>query len=430
MLGFVAMLQLVPAVVALLFWPRATREGIIAGLIIGVVIWLVTLLLPSFSMWELRQSLWQYGFNLVKLDHWQTMGLFATLANALAMIVVSVLTNQTESDKELAASCSIDNLRSPLRWRMSVDSVQDFTAALRPVLGPITAEREVQLALTDLGLKTDELRPYALRRLRDQLGSNLSGLLGPSVAQDILDAHIPQLVQDKKGGDDIHYIESKLEDYRDKLSGLAAELDMLRRFHRQTLYDLPLGVCTLGHDLEVISWNHAMAMLTQQPDQEVIGSRLDSLPAPWSQLFSEFLQDQCVQWRRHPVTVAGETRWINLHRAVIGEADGNLVLVMEDVSAMQSMQSRLQHTERLAGIGRLAAGVAHEIGNPVTGIASLAQNLRADFPESASVAEYADSILEQTRRVTRIVQSLVSFSHTDQHVGHELEAVPLITDCP
>jgi signal transduction histidine kinase/Na+/proline symporter len=425
MLGFVAMLQLVPAVVALLFWPRATREGIITGLVIGVVIWLVTLLFPSFSMWELRQSLWQYGFNLVKLDHWQTMGLFATLANAIAMIVVSVLTNQTESDKELAASCSIDNLRSPLRWRMSVDSVQDFTAALRPVLGPITAEREVQLALTDLGLKTDELRPYALRRLRDQLGSNLSGLLGPSVAQDILDAHIPQLLQDKKGGDDIHYIESKLEDYRDKLSGLAAELDMLRRFHRQTLYDLPLGVCTLGHDLEVISWNHAMAMLTQQPDQEVIGSRLDSLPAPWNQLFSEFLQDQSVQWRRHPVTVAGETRWINLHRAVIGEADGNLVLVMEDVSAMQSMQSRLQHTERLAGIGRLAAGVAHEIGNPVTGIASLAQNLRADFPESASVTEYADSILEQTRRVTRIVQSLVSFSHTDQHVGHELEAVPL-----
>ena len=66
---------------------------------------------------------------------------------------------------------------------------------------------------------------------------------------------------------------------------------------------------------------------------------------------------------------------------------------------------------RLASIGRLAAGVAHEIGNPVTGIACLAQNLREEHEGDAEVLESCQQIIEQTKRITRIVQSLMSFAH-------------------
>ena len=83
---------------------------------------------------------------------------------------------------------------------------------------------------------------------------------------------------------------------------------------------------------------------------------------------------------------------------------------LERLSANQHLQEELRHKERLASIGRLAAGVAHEIGNPVTGIACLAQNLRD--PEGVDdIAASADDILKQTRRIDRIVSSLVQFSH-------------------
>ena len=55
---------------------------------------------------------------------------------------------------------------------------------------------------------------------------------------------------------------------------------------------------------------------------------------------------------------------------------GGIVILVEDLTDLQLLEDELMHSERLASIGRLAAGVAHEIGNPVTGIACLAQNLR------------------------------------------------------
>ena len=74
------------------------------------------------------------------------------------------------------------------------------------------------------------------------------------------------------------------------------------------------------------------------------------------------------------------------------------------------LEQELLHSERLASVGRMSAGVAHEIGNPVTGIACLAQNLRYDT-DNPDVLETADHILSQTDRISRIVHSLVSFSH-------------------
>jgi signal transduction histidine kinase len=68
------------------------------------------------------------------------------------------------------------------------------------------------------------------------------------------------------------------------------------------------------------------------------------------------------------------------------------------------------HNERLASIGRLAAGVAHEIGNPVTGIACLAQNLHYET-EADEIKTTADDIITQTERISSIVTSLVNFSH-------------------
>jgi signal transduction histidine kinase len=87
-----------------------------------------------------------------------------------------------------------------------------------------------------------------------------------------------------------------------------------------------------------------------------------------------------------------------------------MVILVEDLTEMQVLEAELTHSERLASIGRLAAGVAHEIGNPLTGIASLAQNLE-DETDPAAIRESIELIRQQIRRIGDIVQALVTFSH-------------------
>ena len=84
--------------------------------------------------------------------------------------------------------------------------------------------------------------------------------------------------------------------------------------------------------------------------------------------------------------------------------------------------------ERLASMGRLAAGVAHEIGNPVTGIACIAQNLEHEM-EPEQIRESAQHILSQTDRIKRIVDSLINFSRGEKPTGRHFKRVNLKEVC-
>ncbi|PKF72214.1 ATPase [Pseudomonas fluvialis] len=412
--AFVATLQFLPATLSVLYWPSANRRGFIAGLLTGIALWLVSMLLPLIT--EL-QSLHLADYTLhLDSNNWHLAAIASLAANVTVFTLVSLFSRSSAEEQSAADACTVDNVRRPQRRELLANSPQEFAAQLSKPLGAITAQREVEQALQDLQLPFDERRPYALRRLRDRLEANLSGLMGPSVAQDMIETFLPyKSGSESYVSEDIHFIESRLEDYQSRLTGLAAELDSLRRYHRQTLQELPMGVCSLAKDQEILMWNRALEQLTGISAQRVVGSRLGSLEAPWRNLLEEFSRQSEPHRHKQRLSVDGQARWLNLHKAAIEEplAPGNsgLVILVEDVTETRLLEDRLAHSERLASIGRLAAGVAHEIGNPITGIACLAQNLREEREGDAEINEISSQVIEQTRRVSRIVQSLMNFAH-------------------
>ncbi|WP_339490359.1 sensor histidine kinase [Pseudomonas sp. EL_65y_Pfl2_R95] len=418
--AFVATLQFLPGVLSVLYWPTANRRGFIAGLLAGISVWAVSMLMPLLGN---LQNIYLPVVDMVYVlndSSWHLAATGSLAANVLIFTLVSLFSEASEEEKSAAQACAVDNVRRPQRRELLAASPQEFATQLAKPLGAKTAQREIEQALRDLHLPFDESRPYALRRLRDRIEANLSGLMGPSVSQDIVETFLPF----KSGSEayvteDIHFIESRLEDYHSRLTGLAAELDALRRYHRQTLQELPMGVCSLAKDQEILMWNKAMEELTDIPAQRVVGSRLNTLTEPWCSLLTNFIELPDQHLHKHPLTEDGMIRWLSLHKAAIIEplAPGNsgLVILLEDMTDTQVLEDKLVHSERLASIGRLAAGVAHEIGNPITGIACLAQNLREEREDDGELTEISQQILEQTKRVSRIVQSLMSFAHSGSH---------------
>lgn len=437
LISFVAVAQFLPGVFGLLYWPRATRAGFITGLSAGALVWAVTLLLP------LLQS---SGFVVTRLDLSALVGRpdanpwsFATFAsltvNAVLFFGVSLLTRRSEEEREAADACLMTTLTAPRGVVISASSPRQFEERLARILGPQAAKMEVGQALDDLGMSDDERGGLELRRLRERIERNLSGLMGPMLARMIVDERLQMDPGTRTAlADNVRFIEEQLEHSQTRLEGITAELDGLRRYHQQVLRSLPVGACSVSPDRKVVSWNEAIELVSGVTRDRARGTLVAHLPEPWSNLFGKLLDGEDFHQHKIQVPVDGRPRWLSIHKAAIedpsmpGEAGGTVILV-EDLTDVQTLEAELAHSERLASVGRLAAGVAHEIGNPVTGIACLAQNLESETQDDHA-RETSQQILGQTERISSIVHSLVSFSHGGGIVtGAQVFAPFILYDC-
>ena len=97
------------------------------------------------------------------------------------------------------------------------------------------------------------------------------------------------------------------------------------------------------------------------------------------------------------------------------EAYSNLEEKIEQrTEALREAQFQISHQEKMASLGLLAAGVAHEIGNPLTGISSMAQIIKRKINEP-EIEEYISTILSNIDRISRIVRELVDFTRPSSY---------------
>jgi PAS domain S-box-containing protein len=433
LVAFIGTLQFLPGIVAALYWPAANRKGLLSGLLAGLAAWFFTMLLPLVSAFEPHFLDYIYpSLNGDSESFWAAATMISLALNTGLFILVSLLTRTSSEEQVAAEICSMDDLTRPIRQTLTLRSSADFAHNLSSALGEKTAQEEVQRALNELRFDASESRPYALRRLRGRIEANLSGLLGPAVAHSITNRCIPFQAGIHTGTEDINLIERNLDRAHINFTGLAADLDNLRRHYRQTLDNLPIGVCSIGSDGELLMWNRSMEKTTGISAQDVLGSLLDSLEEPWRRTLGDFVLGNVATVLKQEVAIENaNSRWISLHKASIdaSTADSNdRVILVEDITDYELLEKELLHSERLASIGQLAAGVAHEIGNPVTGIACLAQNLEYET-DPAEIRDTASEILKQTDRVTRIVESLVNFSHVGSRAGDIKLSPSNLADC-
>ncbi|MCE2027064.1 sensor histidine kinase [Sessilibacter corallicola] len=428
LIAFVQILQFFPAVIATPYWSRGNRWGLIIGVCLGSIVSIGGFMVPTLLEFN-SYNLPFLGVISVGSEHWDVVAVLSLAVNIAGFITASLVTPQSPEEKYSASLCTEDELSHPVRVILDVHSCEEIRDRLVSYLGPTMAETQINRAISELGISFSERRPYSLRRLRDRLESNLSVITGRSVAKGIIDRSLPYLLPEKEGSTDINLIESRLHRYRNRLSGMAAELDNLRRYHRNTLQELPISVCSLGGDSEVLMWNKAMEALTNIDASSVVGSHIDDLPSPWNTIISDFCASSNMHLHGQALSFDNNDHFFNLHKAQLSSPhiyDGieGQVILLEDVTELKKLEHKLAHSERLASVGRLAAGVAHEIGNPVTGIACLAQNLKYE-DTSEEALDTAQQILSQTDRINRIVQSLVSFSRSGDISGTQFVHIEL-----
>jgi two-component system NtrC family sensor kinase len=110
-------------------------------------------------------------------------------------------------------------------------------------------------------------------------------------------------------------------------------------------------------------------------------------------------------------------------RDALGRADG-LVLVMLDVTTARRLREQITQSEKLSGLGRMIAGVAHELNNPLTSVIGYAQLLRT-MPPGEKFSARLDTVRKEAERCRRIVHNLLRFArpHTPERRPFSLNEV-------
>jgi signal transduction histidine kinase len=211
----------------------------------------------------------------------------------------------------------------------------------------------------------------------------------------------------------------------DQLHRQLEERVLLERHKEGIIESSPAGIAVLGKDDRVESANLAFAALAGVQRPDAVGKRLQDLlpiqplPEPGSGLLETSFCDS-----------AGLERHLQLSVAILERigAGPQRVLVIQDVSDRVAMEHALREKDRMAALGMLAAGVAHEVNTPITGISSYAQMLLADTDADDPRYELLKKVEKQTFRAARIVNSLLEFARDREHEARPVELGALLNE--
>lgn len=208
-----------------------------------------------------------------------------------------------------------------------------------------------------------------------------------------------------------------------------AESEMQQRFTEAIIDTLPLSLYAIDRNYEIVAWNRNRELgELGLPRGEALGQNIfDVLTKQNRELLERefgrvFATGEIHRVEQESVTESGETKhWLISKipmRADEGDEVTHVITVGEDITSRVKAHAAVARAEKLAAVGRLAAGVVHEINNPLATIAACAESLEKrieegafnDSPDTEDLREYLGLIRDEAFRCKTITNGLLDFS--------------------
>jgi len=243
--------------------------------------------------------------------------------------------------------------------------------------------------------------------------------LGRSVDGGLLSSEDVEILRTVSG-----YVAVAIENsllYKDQ-QARASELKLLKEFNESIIESINVGLLAVDLEGRVTRLNSALEHMLDLRRDAAVGRYVEDL-------FSEDFADTLKQvlgkdgwllkeirniYKLHTATRGNRALVLNIALAPLQDGQGQTgaLVVLEDVTERITLEEQLQQREKLSSIGLLAAGVAHEVNTPLTGVSSYTQMLLGMLSENDPKHALLQKVRTQAERATNIVNNLLNFSRT------------------
>jgi len=213
----------------------------------------------------------------------------------------------------------------------------------------------------------------------------------------------------------------------DELEHRLEEVLELQSFSTGIIESSPAGIAVLDPESRILTANVSFGAVVGRERGTLVGVPVDEvleiepLPEPGEGLVEVSYTDPDGCERHLQLSVA------RFQSSNVDGVEASLrVLLVNDVSERAAMEKALREKDRLAALGILAAGVAHEVNTPITGISSYAQMLLAQTSEDDPRYEVLKKVEKQTFRAARIVNNLLEFARNRTDEVRPVDLGPLV----
>ena len=207
------------------------------------------------------------------------------------------------------------------------------------------------------------------------------------------------------------YLTEKLRVTGDELKETIRDRDALEVLNDNIVRSLSSGILTLNRDLRISSFNAAAESITGIARDQARGKSFFTLFPEAAPTLAEPANE-----RRHEVvwrTPNGELRYhefrVSPLRGAEGEILGQLV-IFNDITELRQMEQKLRQTDRLAAVGQLAAGIAHEIRNPLAAISGSIQVLDHELDLDPTSRRLMKIVIREADRLNALITDFLLYA--------------------
>ncbi len=221
----------------------------------------------------------------------------------------------------------------------------------------------------------------------------------------------------------------------------AEEMALLKEFNESIVESVNVGLLAVNHDGVVTRCNSTLEEMFRFDRSAAVGQNIkdlfeEGLAANLENILGKsswLLKDIRNAYKVKTTRSDGEPITINVAiaplRSALFEEQQGAIILLENVTSRVQLEEGMQQNEKLSSIGLLAAGVAHEVNTPLTGVSSYTQMLLSMIPEDDPKHELLCKVQKQTDRASNIVGNLLNFSRTgDTAEFGEIDVNKLLDD--